>query len=187
VGLVLVMIGVTYGIQPYGGHPLGWTSPSVIGGLSAGVLVLAAFGVIEARVRHPMFRLSLFRIRAFSFGTISAFLAALGRGGLMFMMIIWLQGIWLPLHGYSFERTPFWAGVYMLPMTAGFLVAGPIAGRLSDRYGSRPFATGGMIAAAGAFVLLELLPVDFSYPAFAAILLLNGLAMGAFSAPTGPG
>jgi MFS family permease len=187
VGLILVMIGVTYGIQPYGGHPLGWTSPRVIVCLTVGVLTLAAFGVIEARVRYPMFRLSLFRIKAFSFGTIATFLAALGRGGLMFMLIIWLQGIWLPLHGYSFERTPFWAGVYMLPMTVGFLLAGPLAGRLSDRYGPRPFATGGMIAAAGAFVLLELLPINFSYPAFAAILLLNGLAMGAFAAPNRAG
>jgi MFS family permease len=183
VGLILVMIGVTYGIQPYGGHPLGWTSPLVISCVTVGVLVLAAFGLIETRVRYPMFRLSLFRIKAFTFGTISTFLAALGRGGLMFMLIIWLQGIWLPLHGYSFARTPFWAGVYMLPMTVGFLIAGPIAGRLSDRFGSRPFATGGMLAAAGAFVLLELLPINFSYPAFAGILLLNGLAMGAFSAP----
>ena len=182
-GLILVMIGVTYGIQPYGGHPLGWTSPLVITCVTVGVLVLAAFGLIETRVRYPMFRLSLFRIKAFTFGTISTFLAALGRGGLMFMLIIWLQGIWLPLHGYSFARTPFWAGVYMLPMTVGFLVAGPIAGRLSDRFGSRPFATGGMLAAAGAFVLLELLPINFSDPAFAGILLLNGLAMGAFSAP----
>jgi MFS family permease len=187
VGLVLVMVGVTYGIQPYGGHPLGWTSPTVITCLTVGVLTLAAFGVIEARVRYPMFRLSLFRIKAFSFGTISTFLSALGRGGLMFMMIIWLQGIWLPLHGYSFARTPFWAGVYMLPMTAGFLIAGPISGRLSDRYGSRPFATGGMLGAALGFVLLELLPINFPYLAFAGILLLNGLAMGAFAAPNRAG
>jgi MFS family permease len=186
-GLILVMVGVTYGIQPYGGHPLGWTSPTVITCLAVGVLSLVAFAVIEARVRYPMFQLSLFRIRAFSFGTISTFLAALGRGGLMFMLIIWLQGIWLPLHGYSFARTPFWAGVYMLPMTAGFLIAGPLAGRLSDRYGSRPFATGGMLAAAFGFVLLELLPINFSYSALAAILLLNGLAMGAFSAPNRAG
>ncbi len=186
-GLILVMIGVTYGIQPYGGDPLGWANPMVISCLTVGVLFLAAFGIIETRVRFPMFELSLFRIKAFSFGTVSTFLAALGRGGLMFMLIIWLQGIWLPLHGYSFARTPFWAGIYMLPMTAGFLLAGPIAGRLSDRFGSRPFATGGMIAAAGAFVLLELLPIDFSYPAFAGILLLNGLAMGAFSAPNRAG
>jgi MFS family permease len=187
VGLVLVMVGVTYGIQPYAGHPLGWSSPTVITCLTVGVLTLAAFGVIEARVRYPMFRLSLFRIKAFSFGTISTFLSALGRGGLMFMLIIWLQGIWLPLHGYSFARTPFWAGVYMLPMTAGFLIAGPISGRLSDRYGSRPFATGGMLAAALGFALLEFLPVNFSYPAFAGILLLNGLAMGAFAAPNRAG
>ena len=187
VGLVLVMVGVTYGIQPYAGHPLGWSNPTVITCLTVGVLTLAAFGIIEAKVRYPMFRLSLFRIKAFSFGTISTFLSALGRGGLMFMLIIWLQGIWLPLHGYSFARTPFWAGVYMLPMTAGFLIAGPISGRLSDRYGSRPFATGGMLAAALGFALLELLPVNFSYPAFAGILLLNGLAMGAFAAPNRAG
>jgi MFS family permease len=187
VGLVLVMVGVTYGIQPYAGHPLGWSNPTVITCLTVGVVTLAAFGVIEAKVRYPMFRLTLFRIKAFSFGTISTFLSALGRGGLMFMLIIWLQGIWLPLHGYSFARTPFWAGVYMLPMTAGFLIAGPISGRLSDRYGSRPFATGGMLAAAVGFALLELLPVNFSYPAFAGILLLNGLAMGAFAAPNRAG
>ena len=187
VGLVLVMVGMTYGIQPYGGHPLGWSSPAVITCLTVGVITLAAFGVIEAKVRYPMFRLSLFRIKAFSFGTISTFLSALGRGGLMFMLIIWLQGIWLPLHGYSFARTPFWAGVYMLPMTAGFLIAGPISGRLSDRYGSRPFATGGMLAAAVGFALLEFLPINFSYPAFAGILLLNGLAMGAFAAPNRAG
>jgi MFS family permease len=187
VGLVLVMVGVTYGIQPYAGHPLGWSNPTVITCLTVGVITLAAFGVIEAKVRYPMFRLSLFRIKAFSFGTISTFLSALGRGGLMFMLIIWLQGIWLPLHGYSFARTPFWAGVYMLPMTAGFLIAGPISGRLSDRYGSRPFATGGMLAAAVGFALLEFLPINFSYPAFAGILLLNGLAMGAFAAPNRAG
>ena len=187
VGLVLVMVGVTYGIQPYGGHPLGWTSPKVISCVTIGVLTLAAFGIIEAKVRYPMFRLSLFRIKAFTFGTIATFLSALGRGGLMFMLIIWLQGIWLPLHGYSFARTPFWAGVYMLPMTGGFLIAGPLAGRLSDRFGPRPFATGGMIASAVAFVLLELLPINFPYPEFAGILLLNGLAMGAFAAPNRAG
>ena len=187
VGLVLVMVGVTHGIQPYGTDTLGWRSPTVIGYVSVGLVLLAAFGVIETRVRYPMFRLSLFRIKAFSFGTISTFLSALGRGGLMFMLIIWLQGIWLPLHGYSFERTPFWAGVYMLPMTGGFLLAGPIAGRLSDRFGSRPFATSGMLIAAIAFLLLELLPINFSYPEFAGILLLNGLAMGAFAAPNRAG
>jgi MFS family permease len=134
-----------------------------------------------------MFRLPLFKIRAFTAGTISSFLSALGRGGLMFMLIIWLQGIWLPEHGYSFSNTPLWAGIYMLPLTAGFLLAGPASGILSDRFGSRPFATGGMVAAAVSFVLLELLPVNFSYPGFAAILLMNGLAMGAFAAPNRAG
>jgi MFS family permease len=186
-GLISVMVGITYGIQPYGGHTMGWTSPFVLGCLVGGVTLLIAFGLIETRVPDPMFRLDLFRIRAFTAGCISTLLAAIGRGGLMFILIIWLQGIWLPLHGYDFARTPLWAGIYMLPLTVGFLIAGPISGFLSDRFGSRPFATGGMLAAASTFALLELLPVNFPYPAFAALLLGNGLAMGAFAAPNRAG
>ena len=182
------MIGITYGIEPYGGHTMGWTSPTVLAELGGGVALLVAFCVIETRVADPMFRLPLFKIRAFTFGTLSTFLSAVGRGGLMFMLIIWLQGIWLPLHGYSFDRTPLWAGIYMLPLTAGFLIAGPISGYLSDRYGARPFATGGMIVAAAQLRACSmLLPVDFSYSVFASILLLNGLAMGAFAAPNRAG
>jgi MFS family permease len=187
VGLIAVMVGITYGIQPYGGHTMGWTSPFVLSCLLGGGALLAAFCVIEKRVPDPMFRLDLFRIRAFSAGSVSTLLAGIGRGGLMFMLIIWLQRIWLPLHGYDFARTPLWAGIYMLPLTAGFLIAGPVSGILSDRFGSRPFATGGMLAAAASFALLELLPVDFPYPAFAGLLLLNGLAMGAFAAPNRAG
>ena len=183
VGLILVMIGITSGIRPYGNHAMGWGSPTVIGSLAVGVVLLAAFVVIETRVAHPMFRIPLFRIRAFTFGTVSTFLSAVGRGGLMFMLIIWLQGIWLPLHGYSFESTPLWAGIYMLPLTVGFLTAGPVSGYLSDRFGSRPFATGGMLGAALSFALLLLLPIDFPYPLFALILFLNGLSQGCFSSP----
>jgi MFS family permease len=186
-GLIAVMVGITYGIQPYGGHTMGWTSPFVDGCLAGGVVLLAAFAVTEKRVADPMFRLALFRIRAFSAGSLSTLLAGIGRGGLMFMLIIWLQGIWLPLHGYDFARTPLWAGIYMVPLTVGFLIAGPISGFLSDHFGSRPFATGGMLAAALSFGLLELLPVNFPFPAFAALLLLNGLAMGAFAAPNRAG
>ncbi len=186
-GLILVMVGITYGIQPYGGHPLGWSSPRVLAELSAGLALLVAFAVLERRVANPMFRMPLFRIRAFTVGVISSFLAAVARGGLMFMLIIWLQGIWLPQHGYSFTQTPLWAGIYMLPLTLGFMIAGPASGYLSDRYGARPFATGGMLVAALSFLLLELLPIDFPYPAFAAILLLNGLAMGSFASPNRAG
>jgi MFS family permease len=186
-GLVLVMVGITYGIEPHGGRTMGWTSPAVVAELVGGVGLLGAFVVIESRVAHPMFKLSLFRIRAFLAGSLSSFLAAIGRGGLMFMLIIWLQGIWLPLHGYDFERTPLWAGIFMLPLTFGFLVAGPVSGILSDRYGARPFATGGMLGAAATFLLLQLLPIDFSYPVFALILLVNGLMMGAFAAPNRAG
>src|SRR3954453_20142894 len=137
-GLILVLVGITYGIQPYGGHTMGWTNPKVFGSMIAGVVLLAVFVVIELRTEDPMFRLSLFRIRAFTFGNIATLLASLGRGGLMFMLIMWLQGIWLPLHGYSFSQTPLWAGIYMLPLTAGFLIAGPASGWLSDHFGARP-------------------------------------------------
>jgi MFS family permease len=183
IGLILVMLGITWGIQPANGQSMGWTSGPVMGSLIVGVLTLVAFCIIETHAEAPMFRLPLFRIKAFTFGTLSTFLSAIGRGGLMFMLIIWLQGIWLPLHGYSFEETPLWAGILMLPLTAGFLLAGPLSGFLSDTLGARWFATGGMLGAAFTFVLLLLLPIDFNYWGFAGILLLNGLCMGAFSAP----
>jgi MFS family permease len=183
VGLVLIMIGITYGIEPANGHSMGWTSAPVISLLVLGIASLTAFGVIETRVAEPMFRLPLFKIKAFTFGTLATFLSAISRGGLMFMLIIWLQGIWLPLHGYTFAQTPLLAGILMLPLTAGFLLAGPVSGYLSDRAGARYLATGGMIGAAASFLLLLLLPVNFDYLAFAAILLFCGLSMGAFAAP----
>src|SRR6478672_484637 len=186
-GLIAVLVGITYGIQPYGGHTMGWTSPLVIGLIGGGLAVLALFCVIETRVAEPMFRLSLFRIRPFTAGNVASLLSGLGRGGLMFILIIWLQGIWLPRHGYSFESTPLWAGIFMLPMTVGFLIAGPVSGYLSDRFGARPFATGGMVVAALSFVWLLLLPVDFTYWQFAAALLVNGLGMGLFASPNRAG
>jgi MFS family permease len=182
-GLVLVMVSVTYGIRPYGGHPTGWASPKVIALLACSLISLALFVAIERRVAEPMFRLALFRIRAFTFGTLSTFLAAVARGGLMFMLIIWLQGIWLPEHGYSFTDTPLWAGIYMLPLTVGMLIAGPTSGYLSDRWGARGFATGGMLGAALSFGLLILLPTDFTYWEFAVVLALNGVFMGMFASP----
>ena len=187
VGLIAVLVGITYGIQPYGAHTMGWTNPWVLTAMIGGCAVLAVFCWIETRVPEPMFRLSLFRIRAFTFGNVASLLGALGRGGLMFILIIWLQGIWLPRHGYSFESTPLWAGIYMLPMTVGFLVAGPTSGWLSDRFGARMFATGGMLVAAASFVWLWALPVNFSYWQFAAALLINGLGMGLFAAPNRTG
>jgi MFS family permease len=186
-GLIAVLVGITYGIQPYGGHVMGWTSPLVLSLIIGGVVVLAAFCRIELTVAEPMFRLSLFRIRPFTAGNVASLLSSLGRGGLMFILIIWLQGIYLPLHGYSFEDTPLWAGIAMLPLTAGFLVAGPVSGYLSDRFGARPFATGGMLLTAVSFGLLELLPVNFSYWEFAVILFLNGAGNGLFASPNRAG
>ena len=182
-GLILIMVSVTYGIRPYGSHATGWGSPRVILLLLAGVASLAAFAAIERRVHEPMFRLPLFRIRAFTFGTLSTFLSAVARGGLLFMLIIWLQGIWLPQHGYDFTETPLWAGIYMLPLTLGLLVAGPTSGYLSDRFGARWFATGGMLGAALSFFLLILLPTNFPFPLFALVLALNGATMGMFASP----
>jgi len=183
IGLVMILIGLTYGLIPHGGHTMGWTGPWVLFELFGGTALLVVFALIERRVVDPMFDLDLFRIRAFSMGNLASFLSSIGRGGLQFILIIWLQGIWLPLHGYSFERTPLWAGIYMLPLTGGFLIAGPIAGWLSDRYGARPFTTGGMVVAATSFGLLMLLPADFAFPVFASLLLMNGIGMGLFAAP----
>jgi MFS family permease len=187
IGLILVMIGITYGIEPYGSHVMGWTNPFVLGSLAVGVIMLVVFCVIETKVDEPMFRLQLFKIRAFTSGVLASFLAALSRGGLMFMPIIWLQGIWLPLHGYTFAVTPLWAGIAMLPLTLGFLVSGPTAGILSDRFGARPFATGGMLGAAVCFALLEFLPVDFPYIGFGVLLFFTGLFMAAFGSPNRAG
>jgi MFS family permease len=182
-GLILIMVSITYGIRPWGGHATGWTSPRVIVLLCAGLTSLVAFVRIEGWVQAPMFPLRLLRIRAFTFGTVSTFLSAVARGGLMFVLIIWLQGIWLPLHGYDFAKTPLYAGIYILPLTLGMLLAGPASGYLSDRFGARAFATGGMLGAAASFALLWLLPTDFSYRVFALVLAVMGISMGLFTAP----
>jgi EmrB/QacA subfamily drug resistance transporter len=182
-GLILIMVSITYGIRPYGHHAMGWTSPRVIVLLGLGLLSLIAFVIIESRTEDPMFRLQLLKIRAFTVGTISTFLSSVSRGGLMFMLIIWLQGIWLPQHGVSFEQTPLRAGIFMLPLTFGMLFSGPISGILSDKYGARPFATAGMIMTGLSFVLLWLLPTNFNYFEFGSILLLMGISMGLFASP----
>ncbi|MDA8280583.1 MAG: MFS transporter [Actinomycetota bacterium] len=186
-GLIMVLVGITYGLLPYGGHTMGWTSPFVLVMLFGGLAILVLFGYIETKVAQPMFHLDLFRIRAFAMGNAANLLASLSRGGLMFIIIIWLQGIWLPQHGYAFDITPLWAGIYMVPLTVGFLIAGPTSGFLADRFGARPFATTGLLLAAASFILFQILPVNFPYPAFAGILLLTGLGMGMFGAPNQTG
>jgi MFS family permease len=183
VGLSAVLIAVTYGIQPYGGHTMGWTNPWVLTGLIGGAALLAAFAVLETRIAEPMFQLSLFRIRAFTAGNLAGLAVAVARGGLQFMLIIWLQGIWLPLHGYDYSQTPLWAGIFLLPLTAGFLVSGPVAGWMSDKFGSRGIATAGMAVFGGSFIGLMLLPVSFPYPAFALLIALNGIGSGMFASP----
>lgn len=183
VGLVSVLIGITYGIQPYGSSNMGWGSPKVLTCIIGGLVVLGVFAVIETRVDNPLFDLSLFSNRSFLFGNIANLMASIGRGGLQFILIIWLQGIWLPQHGYDYTRTPLWAGIYMVPMTIGFLVSAPLSGVLSDRFGTKWFTTVGMLLTAGTFAALIALPVNFNYSAFAVVLLLNGIGMGLFASP----
>ncbi|MEV2218820.1 MFS transporter [Nocardia vinacea] len=182
-GLTALLTGITYGIQPHGGHPTGWSNPWVLGAVLGGIALLAAFCVVETKVAEPMFHLSLFRNRAFGLGNFANLMVSIGRGGMQFMLIIWLQGIWLPLHGYDYESTPLWAGIYLLPLTVGFLAAGPVSGWLSDRYGSRRFTTGGATLAGLTFLLLLVIPVDFNYWVFATIVLLNGIGCGLFFSP----
>ncbi|WP_132432822.1 MFS transporter [Pseudonocardia endophytica] len=183
IGLIAILVGITYGIQPYGDSVMGWGSPTVLICLIGGVIVLVAFCLIERKVANPLFTLSLFGNRRFTLGNIANLLGSLGRGGLQFMLIIWLQGIWLPQHGYSFEETPLWAGIYMLPLTVGFLIAAPISGVLCDRFGARWFSTGGLLLSAVSFLLMLFLPINFGYLPFAVILLVNGLGMGLFASP----
>jgi len=182
-GLTIFLLGITYGIEPYGGSPMGWGNPLVIGAILLGIVLLASFIWIELHVDDPMFRLDLFKIRMFAAGNIAGFLSALGRGGLQFMLIIWLQGIWLPLHGYSFEETPLWAGIFMTPLLIGFILMGPISGYLSDRFGARLFSTTGMLIQMLGFLGLTLLPANFNYPLFAVLLFMLGCGSGLFASP----
>jgi MFS family permease len=183
IGLTALLAGITYGIQPYGNSSTGWSNPWVLTGIIGGIVLLVGFVFLELRVKQPMFNMRLFKIRAFAWGNFAGLLASVGRGGLQFMLIIWLQGIWLPLHGYSYESTPFWAGIYLLPLTVGFLVSGPLSGTLSDRFGQRAFATTGLLLVAATFIALLLIPVNFHYWLFALITFLNGIGSGMFAAP----
>jgi MFS family permease len=182
-GLGALLVAITYGIRPYGGHATGWMNPWVLGGLIGGAAMLVAFCVLETKIAEPMFQMTLFRIRAFAAGNAASLLGSIARGGLQFMLVIWLAGIWLPQHGYDFSKTPLWAGIYMLPLTAGFLIAGPISGTLSDRYGPRLFATAGLLVAACCFTGLMLLPVNFHYWVFALLIFGNGIGSGLFASP----
>jgi MFS family permease len=183
VGLTSLLAGITYGIQPYGTSATGWANPWVLTGIIGGVVLLVGFVFMQLHTKDPMFNMRLFRIKAFAWGNFAGLLASVGRGGLQFMLIIWLQGIWLPLHGFSYASTPLWAGIYLLPLTIGFLVSGPISGTLSDRFGARIFATGGLVLVAVTFIALLLIPVNFNYAAFAIITFLNGVGSGMFAAP----
>jgi MFS family permease len=182
-GLIAVLVGITYGLLPYGGHPMGWTNPWVLTAIVGGVVLLVIFVFVETKVAEPLFRMSLFKIRPFAAGNIANLAMALSRGGMQFMLIIWLQGIWLPLHGYSFSQTPLWAGIYLIPLTIGFLFSAPLSGILSDRLGAKAFTVGGALLTAATFLVLAFLPVNFVYWQFAVLVGLNGFGTGLFVSP----
>jgi MFS family permease len=183
VGLIAVLVGITYGLQPYGGSAMGWANPFVLVAMLGGVALLIVFVFVETKVDEPLFRMSLFKIRAFAAGNIASLMLALGRGGMQFMLIIWLQGIWLPLHGYSYSQTPLWAGIYLLPLTLGFLLSAPLSGVLSDHFGAKAFTVGGALGTAVTFLALVFVPVNFPYWEFALVVALNGFGTGLFVSP----
>lgn len=182
-GLSAVLIAFNFAPQPSGDATTGWTNPWILGGVAGGLVLLVAFVVVELRVKDPLFRMDLFRSWRFASGNIAGALSSIARGGLQLILIVWLQGIWLPQHGYAFDQTPLWAGIYMLPMTAGFLISGPLSGELSDRLGTRQFATAGMLLSVLGFIGLMLILANFDYPVFAGLLLLLGVSQGVFAAP----
>ena len=183
VGLIAILVGITYGLQPYGTSAMGWGNPFVLGALIGGAVLLIVFLFVETKVEEPLFKISLFRIKAFAFGNIANLMLSMGRGGMQFMLIIWLQGIWLPLHGYSYSQTPLWAGIYLVPLTIGFLLSAPLAGFLSDKFGAKAFTVGGALLTAVTFLILVFLPVNFTYWQFAVIIMLNGFGTGLFAPP----
>ncbi len=183
VGLIAILVGITYGLQPYGGHAMGWTSPFVLGAMIGGLVLLVVFVFVEQKVEEPLFHIDLFKIRAFTAGNIASLMMAMGRGGMQFMLIIWLQGIWLPLHGYSYSETPLWAGIYLVPLTLGFLASAPLSGILSDRFGAKAFTVGGAVLTALSFVALIFVPVNFPYWVFGVVVAINGFGSGLFTSP----
>jgi EmrB/QacA subfamily drug resistance transporter len=182
-GLTLILVGITYGLTPYGSSPMGWSNPLVVASLLGGAALLFAFPFIEKRVEQPLFNLDLFKNREFATANIATFLSSISRGGVMIMLVVLLQGIWLPLHGYSYDSTPFWAGIFMLPMSIGIALTGPLSGWLSDKHGARVLATAGMVITGMAFLIFTLLHSNFDYLPFAIILLILGIGNGIFMSP----
>jgi EmrB/QacA subfamily drug resistance transporter len=183
VGLTLLLIGISYGLIPYGTASTGWGDPWVIGAMVIGAAMLLAFPFIEMRVEQPMFNLGLFKNRAFAAANVAGLLASIARGGVQIMLIILLQGIWLPLHGYSYSSTPFWSGIFILPLLVGFVIMGPISGTLADKYGAKILTTLGMAITAVAFFALTFLSYDFTYIPFALIIFAMGIGSGMFASP----
>ncbi len=182
-GLIFLLIGMTYGLLPYGTSTVGWSNPFVIGSVIVGIVLLFAFVFVETRARDPLFNLKLFKIRQFTVGSVAQFVVSITYGGLQLIFIIWLQGVWLPLHGYTFEQTPLWSAIYLIPLLVGYMIFGVTSGALTHRLSPRAVTTGAMLVLTGAFLVLQTFPANFNYTPFAVVLFVIGACFGTFSAP----
>lgn len=182
-GMIVILLGVTYGITPYGASIMGWGNPLVLLSIIGGSALLVIFVLWERKANNPMLDLHMFRFRNFSIGSITGFISAMSIMGLLYMLTLLFQGIWLPLHGYSFSITPLWAGIYMLPMTISMGVFGVVAGKLSNKTRIKWFTVFGLILSGMSLFFLSLLPYNFKYYQMMIMLVIFGMGYGLFNSP----
>jgi MFS family permease len=143
--------------------------------LVAGLLVLALFLWIETRVPEPILNLDLFRNRLFSFAVTANFLNGLARGGVLFVLIFFLQG--------PYGKDPLTAGLMLIPFGLAFMAFGPISGTLSDHYGSRLLASLGLAISAAALLALAFVTATTPYWLLAVLMAFLGMGSGLFASP----
>jgi EmrB/QacA subfamily drug resistance transporter len=167
VGLATFLFGLMFGAIS------GW-SPLPLGAMAAGVLCIVGFAVAERKVKFPLMDLSLFRIRAFASGMAANLLASMARGGLSLVLVFYFQGVLL--------LSAFTAGLQLIPFSVAFVTLGPLSGYLSDRFGSRGLATGGVLVVSAALFWFGLFPFGTFYQMLPPMIL-AGAGGGMFVAP----
>jgi EmrB/QacA subfamily drug resistance transporter len=169
------LLGIVWGLIH--GNSDGWTSPTIVAALAGGAALLVGFVAWEARTRSPMVPLGFFRSRAFSAANVVSLLMSFGVFGVVFLLSQFFQVV----QGYS----PLQAGLRTLPWTAMPLVAAPIAGVLIGRVGGRPLLVTGMtLMALGLGWIAAMVSVTVDYALLVPGLVLSGVGMGLFFAPT---
>ena len=145
-----------------------------------GVTLIVFFVIVEIRSRYPMFNMSLFKVKAFSYGSFALLLNALANGAVTIVLVFYLQGPTMRL-------TPLVAGIFLVPMSASLAIIGPISGFLSDRYGQRFFAVLGLVTSIIGFALLSLIGYTISFTQLLVPLVFVGVGMGFFASPNRSG